>query len=367
MNIETVREIAPGIDREKYFEIYMSESNIQFILDFSRKRKEFDTTSVRPSLENIMKTSFKEHIDTLLNSSSGTFEKDIGTLNKHAIQQFLLNIETIKKSDRKVIKETLPKGDEEYTLRSAKTKRSKSLLISSKNRDSITYPNPNDYCIAIDLKNVTGISMSSLIFRNRVYNIDKTNNKLTLIEKNQELQVSIPLGTYTIENLTETLQTKLSEVSIQNSEYKVYVDKLLKKVVISQEDETIYSYTKVFGLKFTSEMNKTLGFSRTEYHNNNQYVADSFYNLSQNDIMFLKLNKQFNRIDAGNDKGIFGIIDISKYEFNKTIHLENVSSFSWEQPVSVDNIVVQWEDIDGAPIHLNSDHIICLDFDFADT
>lgn len=349
--------------KNKYYDIFMSNSNINFILEFSQKRKKFDSNKLKPSLEVLMKTIFKENINNIIpkNSKEQNVEKNIGVLNKHVLSQFLKSLESNKlnNTDKKIQNNLHCINEQSHH----KTITTHPVLISSKARDKSEYPNDSSYDISIDLSNIIGISLKNIVFTNRIYNIDDHNNKLTLIENNQEITVSLPLGNYSIETLCDTLSQKLSNVSIQNVEYKVYVDNLLKKIVIchSQQD-SYYTFNNIFGLKFNSDLNKSLGFIKKEYFNNNEYTAEDFYNMTQNDIILIKLNPEFNRLNYVNNEPIFSLLDISLYDFNKTINLNNVQMFNWNDPISIKTLHVKWENLDKNEVSLNSDHMLYFEF-----
>lgn len=350
--------------KNKYYDIFMSPSNIKFILDFSLKRKNFDKNMIQPSLESLMKKIFKENIDTILSQNTGdqNLEKQIGVLNKHVLSQFLSLIDTVQQSPSYTKKSQnnnlLCIFDDHKSHHTTHP-----VLISSNARNKSEYPNDSNYTIPLELENVIGITLKNIVFTNRIYNIDNHNNKVTLLENNQELDVTLPHGNYTIETLCDTLSQKLTDISIQNTEYKVYLDNLLKKIVISHsQNDNYYSYNNIFGLKFNSDLNKSLGFIKKDYFNNNEYTAEDFYNLTQNDIIIIKLNPEFNRLNYVNNDPIFTLLDISLHEFNKTINLSSVQTFKWSEPVSIKSLQVNWENLDKNPVSLNSDHMLYLEF-----
>lgn len=350
--------------KNKYYDIFMSPSNIKFILDFSLKRKKFDSNTIQPNLESLMKKIFKENIDTILskNTSESNMEKNIGVLNKHVLSQFLNGIDAYSTQPQFTKKQSnnnlLCIFNEQQSLHTTHP-----VLISSNSRDKSEYPSDSKYDIPLHLDNIIGVTLKNIVFTNRIYNIDEHNNKVTLVENNQELVASLPLGNYNIETLCDTLSNKLTNISIQNIEYKVYVDNLLKKIVICHsQNDTYYTFNNIFGLKFNSDLNKSLGFTKKEYFNNNEYTAEDFYNLTQNDIILIKLNPEFNRLNHVNNDPIFTILDISLYEFNKTINLSSVQTFKWTEPVSIKSLQVSWENLDKNPVSLNSDHMLYLEF-----
>lgn len=349
--------------KNKYYDIFMSNSNIKFILDFSKKRKEFDSKKIQSSLELLMKNTFNEHIGSILskNSSEQNLEKNIGTLNKYVLNQFLNSLLEQESSHKKKAQNNLHCiFNDNLSLQKTTTH---PVLISSKSRDKSEYPSDSFYKIPLRLDNIVGVSLKNIVFTNRIYNIDDHNNKVSLIENNQDLNVSLPHGNYTIETLCDTLSNKLTDVSIQHIEYKVYVDNLLKKIVICHsQNDTYYTFNNMFSLKFNSDLNKILGFTKKEYFNNNQYTAEDFYNMTQNDIILIKLNGEFNRLNYVNNDPIFALLDISLYDFNKTINLSNVQTFTWNEPVSIKSLQIKWENLDKNTVSLNSDHMLYLEF-----
>lgn len=337
--------------RTKYYDLFMSESNIQFILDFSLKRKKFDATYAKPMLETLMKKTFKEQIEAILSKKSNemTIEKTIGSLNKNILNEFMKNVDK-----REHFTTIIENGSKPVVVHN--------YLIQSNYRNKSEYPLDNKYSLPLQLDNIVGFTIKNIIFNNRIYNIDNSNNRVILIENNQELAISLPLGNYTIENLCDTLSKKLNDLSILNIEYKVEIDHLLKKMVICHAEETYYTYNTIFGLKFTSDLNKILGFTKKEYFNNNQYTAEEFFNLTQNDIVFLKLNHELNRLNTINNDPVCAMIDISQFAFNKTVNLSNIQTFKWNTPVSIKHLNIQWKNIENNDVLLNSDHMINLEF-----
>lgn len=354
--------------KNKYYDIFMSTSNIKFILDFSLKRKKFNSNTIQPILESLMKKIFKENIESIIskNTDEPNIEKNIGLLNKHVLSEFLNTIDTnVQKIYSSDFSKKLPNDNKLICVYDGKQslQTTHPVLISSNARDKSEYPYDCSYNIPLNLENIVGVSLKNIVFTNRIYNIDNHNNKITLMENNQELEICLPLGNYTIETLCDTLSQKLTNTSIQNVEYKVYLDNLLKKIVICHsQNDAYYTFNNIFGLKFTSDLNKSLGFTKKEYFNNNEYTAEDFYNLTQNDIIIIKLNPEFNRLNYVNNDPIFTILDISLHDFNKTINISGVQTFKWTEPISIKSLQINWENLYKNPVNLNSDHMLYLEF-----
>ena len=226
--------------------------------------------------------------------------------------------------------------------------------VDSRKSDIKKYPSESEFVFDLDdtLKNIVGISLSSIEFGNTSYVIDSTkgNNTFTIIYDNEEYDFILDNGNYT----TDTMIDLINEYFILN----------IPKLKFSIDDNSalckFFSEGNDFKIKFDRiekypSLGQIMGFEKTEYDSNDKEIeAEKIINLIGESYYFLKIN------DLGkikhNGKTYFCkiVIDAPKYEVSYDSQNKYVTKdVELTQPLDLDRLNVSIEDYYGNVINQN--------------
>ena len=125
--------------------------------------------------------------------------------------------------------------------------------------------------------NIETFKIKTLSLFNNLYNIMEYNNTLELDSQS----IKIPIGNYNIYDLIDILNEK--------------VKGMFTFIYNKNKDRISIKSDKRFNIKFREtnpdiiQLKTILGFSKTEYSNNNNYTSDSNINLNIYDTLYLKI------------------------------------------------------------------------------
>ena len=193
------------------------------------------------------------------------------------------------------------------------------------------------YTFHVSLNNIKTVNLDKVKIKCNMYNISENNNKFYLIEQNKKTLVTIPIGYYEIDFLLKVISECMNNVSINKNKdyfYKVYNDEIKNKVCFCCEVIDLERLTRPinFNLSFLHTKDEValydmLGFVKTDYLNNNFYIADKPSCLNLYDELYIKIF--INKIElekCNTSKKDFCYfesfdVDVSKY-FGKTYIVE---------------------------------------------
>ena len=147
------------------------------------------------------------------------------------------------------------------------------------------------YNYRLNIENATSINLDGINILYNMYNINEYNNKMYLIEQNNKVLITIPVGYYSIEQLLIVMSTLFNNVSInKNKDYKFYatLNKIKNKIFFGCEltEREKFKRNFIFGMSFiydkypkndycVSSLQDILGFEKSEYINNTTYVTEN--------------------------------------------------------------------------------------------
>lgn len=196
------------------------------------------------------------------------------------------------------------------------------------------------YHYQLDIKNVESINLDNIKILCNMYNINEYNNKMYLIEQNNKILITIPVGYYSIDQLLIVISTLFNNSSInKNKDYKFYanLNTIKNKIYFGCElnEREKFKRNVIFGISFsydkypksdkcTCTLQEILGFEKAEYINNTTYVSENPPNTNIFQGLYVKLFlnnielKKFNT--SGGDFGYYECLDINMEDnFGKTI------------------------------------------------
>ena len=172
-----------------------------------------------------------------------------------------------------------------------------------------SYKRNKRYMYNIDIPKLRGIDLQSIYLKCDMYNIDESNNKFYIIEQNTKTLVTLPIGYYSIHNLTECM-TKFLNLSSTNKNkdytYKIFLNILKNRVcfTINNNSNIAPNFSILFiENEYNYNLQKILGFDKIIYSNSSIYIAED----SPNTNIFEKIYVQIFLND----------IPLNKYETTK--------------------------------------------------
>ena len=161
------------------------------------------------------------------------------------------------------------------------------------------------YNYRLNIENVGSINLDSINILYNMYNINEYNNKMYLIEQNNKVLITIPVGYYSIDQLLIVMSTLFNNASInKNKDYKFHsnLHKIKNKIFFSCElnEKEKFKRNVVFGMSFiydkypkndqrVSSLQEILGFEKSEYINNTTYVTENSPNICIFEDLYVKI------------------------------------------------------------------------------
>jgi hypothetical protein len=157
------------------------------------------------------------------------------------------------------------------------------------------------YTFLLKADDICSINIDNIKIKWNIYNITENNNKFTLIESGIKTDVIIPIGYYDVPNLIDMISECTNEISINKNKdyfYKVFFNTFKNKIcfLCDYVDKDRVTKPISFGISFYKSKNSNdinlyemLGFYKTNYINNNLYVAENFPNTNIYDEIYCKL------------------------------------------------------------------------------
>lgn len=198
---------------------------------------------------------------------------------------------------------------------------SRHIVIDSRDRDYLTYPNSNQYRVEVpqELKDVVSLELTLAQIPNTFYNISENNNMFYISDSAENLiSVNIPEGQYNNENLIDTFNGKYGNLfSSFSSKLNFSRDPINLKLRIESNRENNQDF--IYNLNYTlnqdcapcklSNIDRSIGFLNKQYKS--EMIDLSYINVSpgnitnlstksENDYDLYKLiaDKSFNNIDV---------------------------------------------------------------------
>jgi hypothetical protein len=161
------------------------------------------------------------------------------------------------------------------------------------------------YDYRLNIENVTSINLDSIKILCNMYNINEYNNKMYLIEQNNKILITIPVGYYSVDQLLIVMSTLFNNASInKNKDYKFYanLNTIKNKIYFGCElnEREKFKRNVVFGMSFiyekypksdqrVSSLQEILGFEKSEYINNTTYVTENPPNTCIFEDLYVKM------------------------------------------------------------------------------
>ena len=213
------------------------------------------------------------------------------------------------------------------------------------------------YTFLLTARDISGINIDNIKIKCNLYNITENNNKFVLIEGGVKTDVIIPIGYYDVSTLIDIISDCTNDVSVNRNKdyfYKVFLNTFKNKICFLCDyiDKERVTKPLSFGIAFYKSKNpnvinlsEMLGFYKTNYVNNNLYIAEDFANTNIFDELYCKLYLDhmelpkhktsdvnfcfFEKINTDTDK-VFGktistLFDDNFYTFDNTLNAKNLS------------------------------------------
>jgi hypothetical protein len=213
------------------------------------------------------------------------------------------------------------------------------------------------YTFLLTPNDISGINIDNIKIKCNLYNITEYNNKFVLIEGGVKKDVIIPIGYYNISSLIDIISDCTNDVSVNRNKdyfYKVFLNTFKNKICFLCDyiDKERVTKPLSFGISFYKSKNSNiinlsemLGFYKTNYANNNLYIAEDFANTNIFDELYCKLyldNMElpkhktsnvnfcfFEKINIDTDKAfgktISTLFDDDFYTFDNNLNAKNLS------------------------------------------
>lgn len=219
------------------------------------------------------------------------------------------------------------------------------LFINSARRD---FGTPSNFTISwnedIEMK---GIGLLSLVMPNTLYNINSSNNKLSVTEGVLDSIITVPIGTYNIVGLLNTLSSLLNGDSILTGAYNLTLDPVSQRVVITCDTN--------FTIDPTS-LGKALGFQLPDRPQAGTQTGDSLYDISGIREVYIQLDLPLGNRFNSEYRDIIGVVPLVSAEFGGILSrsYESDQQMIWfNTPQYVNSLRVQLIDKDGILVDLN--------------
>jgi len=157
------------------------------------------------------------------------------------------------------------------------------------------------YTFLLKNEDICGININNIKIKCNLYNITENNNKFCLIESGVKTDVIIPIGYYDVSTLIDIISECINESSINKNKdyfYKVFMNTFKNKIcfLCDYVDKERVTKPLSFGITFYKSKNandhdlyQMLGFYKTNYTNNNLYIAEDFSTTNIYDELYCKL------------------------------------------------------------------------------
>lgn len=275
------------------------------------------------------------------------------------------------------------------------------VVIDSRDRNTTTYPNSNNYII--DFKDtyhdVYSVEISGILVPRNQYNITSNNNTLHIFYSGTLYSVTITPGYYDDHQLSDALNTAMRNATGNNSfTIQVLNTKTMKFTISANSNfelrfagstETLFN-GNTRTLYNTNSIARVLGYKSQNYTGSNTYTADFCYDLSGEKYAILDI-PELKRIESNNDStdGSFAIIyfDVdhltqpttngshvitsASNNHSKTIYkIVKSSDFGCARAIkyfspiagSLNRLTIRWKNYDGQYFDFGGlDHIITLE------
>jgi uncharacterized protein YjbI with pentapeptide repeats len=181
------------------------------------------------------------------------------------------------------------------------TSEDKSTLLSTEFFSGNAVFEDGKYTFLLKTDDISGINIDNIKIKYNLYNITEHNNKFVLIESGVKTDVFIPIGYYDISTLIDMISDCTNDASVNRNKdyfYKVFLNTFKNKICFLCDYVNKEQVTKPisFGISFYKSKNtniinlyEMLGFYKTNYINNNLYVAEDFANTNIFDEIYCKL------------------------------------------------------------------------------
>ena len=196
------------------------------------------------------------------------------------------------------------------------------------------------YHYRLDIKNVESINLDNIKILCNMYNINEYNNKMYLIEQNNKILITIPVGYYSIDQLLIVISTLFNNSSInKNKDYRFYanLNTIKNKIYLGCElnEREKFKRNVIFGISFSYDkypksnkcvcsLQEILGFEKAEYINNTTYVSENPPNTNIFQGLYVKLflnNIELKKFNTSDEHfGYYECLDVNMEDnFGKTI------------------------------------------------
>lgn len=192
------------------------------------------------------------------------------------------------------------------------------LYVDSRRRN---YGTSNDFSISWseDIE-MDAVGLLSVVMPNTIYNVNSTNNSITITEGATTKTVSVPAGIYNIAGLLTVLGTELTNDGTLTGTYSLTLDPTTQKVVAScSTNFTIVPDSDGDGLA------TSLGFTVAQAQASSR-TANQLYDISGERSVYIQLDLPLSSRFNNERRDIIGVVPIVEAEFGGIISKSYESS-----------------------------------------
>jgi hypothetical protein len=120
------------------------------------------------------------------------------------------------------------------------------------------------------------LKLNSFRLHFNLYNINENNNLLEVKMDMITTKIYLPIGHYDLKNLLSTIETSIT-AKISSGHFKLVYDPIRNRIKIS--NSTHFNLHFIDSPKAILNLRTILGFTNTEYMNNNHYIAENEHKL----------------------------------------------------------------------------------------
>jgi len=165
------------------------------------------------------------------------------------------------------------------------------------------------------INNINSIKLNHYSLPKINFNIEENKNNMLLLRKNnEEINITINKGHYTIETLLEVLNSKLNNI----------------KLSLTTEQTIMIESNEIFSILQTPLSKYNLGFTN-DYNDSTSFISDNIWDLRTDNKVYLYITNLSDTIP-------FGIL-----YYNGESHCE----FKFEEPINLNNLDIVFKDSKG--------------------
>ncbi len=277
------------------------------------------TNSLNVDYRNLQNMSSKQ-ISKLINKLKNPDSNQLDEISiekpkkkeKKDLQSIINELKELKKTSKSVSFEEDKEEKVDNKKKQKKEKENKSNNSFELNSQDYTEPEYyNDYMVELpsDIRRFNTIEILDYNLPKTYKPIDDDSCKLFFLKNNQELEIELPTGVYSIDDIIEGIQN-----TFDNEDINLKIIKIEDYITIKSTDD------HKFIMECSDDFGKLLGFRQDKYENSNEYTSEEKHNIITTLYLYIK------NLDT-TQKDIYLEIDLLSKNKNSQLKLDNSATF----------------------------------------